>query len=82
MGFASQIIGVISIIGMVIAFIPCLGWLNWFVLPVAFIGLILAIIGINDNDINQKGKAKTGLILCIIVLVLGTIRWVSGGFIF
>lgn len=79
MGKAGFIIGLLSIIGLLIAFIPCLGWMYWAVLPLALLGLIFSIIGFSDPA--DKSQATTGIILCAITLVFGTIRWVLGGFI-
>ena len=78
---ASITLGIISITGMAVAFIPCLGWLNWFVLPVAFAGLIVSVVAtVTSNDYN-KSSSIAGIILCSATLVFGTIRWVLGGFI-
>ena len=38
------IIGFICLIGMLLAFIPLLGWLNWLVVPFAIIGLIIGLV--------------------------------------
>lgn len=83
MGKAGLIMGIIVLIAMIIGYIPCLGWTFWITLPVALIGLILSVIGLisNDNYNESKGPAVTGLILCLITLVFGFIRWAIGGFI-
>ncbi len=74
-------LGIISIAGMLVAFIPCLGWMNWFVLPVAFIGFIISLIHLITSKETYKTPANAGFVLCIITLIFGSIRWVLGGFV-
>jgi hypothetical protein len=78
MGTVSLIIGILVGIGLAIGFIPCLGWFNWFNIPLAIIGLILGIIAMTQGD--NKGIA--GFVICAIVIVLGLVRLVLGGGIF
>lgn len=90
---ASLIIGIIAITGMMIGFIPCLGWFNWFNLPLAVVGLIMGSIDYNnerrvqyDEYGNPMRPATSGLplgiILCSIALVFGFFRLILGGGIF
>lgn len=84
MAKAGLIIGIIVIIALVIGYIPCLGWTFWVTLPVAFIGLILSIIGLIQDDYTakmQRHLAGIGLALNLITLIFGFIRWAAGGFI-
>ncbi len=84
MAKAGLIVGIIVIIAMVIGYIPCLGWTFWVTLPVAFIGLILSIVGLIQDDFyarQQRSLAGVGLALNLITLVFGFIRWAAGGFI-
>lgn len=84
MAKAGLIIGIIVIIAMVIGYIPCLGWTFWVTLPVAFVGLILSVIGLVQDDHaakQQQQSAGIGLALNLITLVFGFIRWAIGGFI-
>jgi hypothetical protein len=36
------IIAVLSVLGMAVAFLPCLGWLNWLNHPFALVGCVFA----------------------------------------
>jgi len=84
MGKGGLIIGIIVIIAMIIGYIPCLGWTFWVTLPVAFVGLILSIVGLiqeTDRYNQNKTPATVGLVLNLITLVFGFIRWAIGGFI-
>ena len=75
MGAVSLIIGILAGIGMAIGFIPCLGWINWFNIPVAAIGLVFGIIATAQGD----GKGIAGLVICAVAIFLGLIRLVLGG---
>ena len=44
MGIVSLIWGILSLLWMLLALIPLLGWGNWFMIPFAVVGAILAII--------------------------------------
>lgn len=65
--------GILSILGMFISFIPLLGWLNWGVIPFAIAGMIISIIAIASAR-GGKGLAVTGATLCLIAIILGTLR--------
>jgi len=66
-------------IWMVIAFIPLLGWGNWFLIPFAALGAVIAAIGIAMTSPGNRGRAKTGLVLNGIVIVVGVFRLAIGG---
>ena len=61
------------------AFIPLLGWGNWFMIPFATVGAILAAIGIALTDPDKRGRAKAGLILNVVAIAVGAARLVLGG---
>lgn len=78
MGFISLIWGILAMLFMLVALIPLLGWLNWLVIPFAGIGAILAGIGIMLK--GEKGRrAKAGLVLNAIVIVVALVRLGMGG---
>ncbi|RDZ26388.1 hypothetical protein [Lysobacter silvisoli] len=79
MGLISLIWGIVAMIWMVIALIPLLGWGNWFLIPFAAIGAIIAAIGILFTREQHRGRAKAGLVLNAIVIVVGVIRLSMGG---
>jgi hypothetical protein len=72
LNLASILIGIVTLIGVVIAFIPLLGWLNWFVLPIAVVGLAL----------GAASSSNAGRNLCIVVVVVGVLRLMLGGGLF
>ena len=79
MGLISVLWGVVAMIWMVLALIPLLGWGNWFLIPFAAVGAIIAAIGILFTRTQNRGRAKTGLLLNGIVIVVGIIRLSLGG---
>jgi hypothetical protein len=79
MGLISLLWGIVSICWMVLAFIPLLGWGNWFLIPFASIGALIAAVGIAVTAPGNRGRAKTGLILNGIAILVGIMRLQLGG---
>ncbi|KQZ56908.1 MULTISPECIES: hypothetical protein [unclassified Lysobacter] len=79
MGLISLIWGILAMIWMVIALIPLLGWGNWLLIPFAAVGAIIAAVGILFTRETKRGRAKAGLVLNAIVIVVGIVRLSMGG---
>ncbi|MCG8275282.1 hypothetical protein [Stenotrophomonas sp. NLF4-10] len=79
MGLISLIWGIVALLWMLLAFIPLLGWGNWFLIPFATVGAIIAAIGLLFTHAGKHGRARTGLLLNGIVIVVGVIRLSLGG---
>ena len=79
MGLMSLLWGIVAMIWMVIALIPLLGWGNWLLIPFAAVGAIIAAIGIAFTSPGNRARAKTGLVLNGIVIVVGIVRLGIGG---
>lgn len=79
MGVISLLWGIVAMIWMVIALIPLLGWGNWFLIPFAAVGAIVAAIGIMLTRAESRGRAKAGLILNVIVIAVAVFRLSLGG---
>ncbi|HEX9871312.1 MAG TPA: hypothetical protein VGC99_22460 [Candidatus Tectomicrobia bacterium] len=69
MNILSSIIGLVALILALVGFIPLLGWLNWFVIPLAVVGLVLGLL-------SQKTSGRN---VNLVVLALAIIRLVLGG---
>ena len=82
MGLISVLWGVVAMIWMVLALIPLLGWGNWFLIPFAAVGAIIAAIGMLFTSNAKTGRARTGLLLNGIVIVVAIVRLGIGGGIF
>ncbi len=79
MGLISLLWGIVAMIWMVLALIPLLGWGNWFLIPFAAVGAIIAAIGVLFTRSEKRGRAKTGLVLNGIVIVVAVVRLGIGG---
>ncbi len=73
------IVGILSILGMLLGFIPCLGAFNWINIPFAVIGLVVSIVAYGKEDGTSKSNAMAGIIMCSIAMVLGFVRLIVGG---
>jgi hypothetical protein len=69
MNILSVFIGITALIAALVGFIPLLGWLNWFVLPVAVIGLVFGLLSRNNNGRNIN----------LVVLAIALFRLFVGG---
>jgi hypothetical protein len=68
----SLAIGIISIVPVLLALLPLLGWANWFILPLPVVGAI----------IGSLAYGKAGRNLNLIVLGVAVLRLFLGGGIF
>ena len=76
----SLIWGILSIIGMIVGFIPCLGSLNWLNIPFSVLGLILSVVALTQvHEGQSKGNAIVGIVLCSIAVLFGFMRLALGG---
>jgi len=68
----SILIGLAALLLMIPALIPFLGWLNWFIVPVALIGA----------GVGALSRSTGGRNFCLGVAALGMLRlFLGGGFI-
>lgn len=72
LGIIGIIIGVICLILSAVAFIPLLGWFNWFIIPAAVIGLVFGILA-------RKNAGVVAIILCSAAIIIGIFRLALGG---
>lgn len=79
MGLISLLWGIFALLWMLLALIPFLGWGNWFLIPFAAIGAIIAAIGIATTAREHRGRAKAGLVINVIVIVVAVVRLNLGG---
>ncbi len=68
----SLIIGAVALLLAIPAFIPLLGWLNWFIIPLAILGLGLGV----------ASRRKSGRNLNLVVIIIAILRLMLGGGIF
>ena len=79
MQLLSLIWGILAIIGMIVAFFPCLGSLNWLNIPFSGIGLLISIIALaTAKEGSKKGGSIAGIVCCGIAILFGIIRLIAG----
>ncbi len=69
LNFLSILLGLVSLIIVIPATIPLLGWANWFALPLIVIGVV----------VGQMSSSNGGRNFCLIVLLIAAIRLSLGG---
>jgi hypothetical protein len=69
MNILSTIVGLVALLIALVGFIPLLGWLNWFVVPLAVVGLVLGLMS----------RQTSGRNINLVVLALAAIRLALGG---
>lgn len=65
----SFLLGILSLVIVIPATIPLLGWANWFALPLIAAGVIA----------GQLSSHRSGRNFCLIVLLIAVIRLSLGG---
>ena len=66
---ASLIIGLVALVLAIVAFIPLLGWANWFIIPLAIIGAVVGMVS----------RSTGGRNLNLFVILIGIVRLMLGG---
>ena len=82
MGLISVLWGILAMVWMVLALIPVIGITNWLLIPFAAVGALIAAVGILFTASPNRGRAKTGLLLNLVVMVVAVVRLGLGGGIF
>jgi hypothetical protein len=78
MQFLGFILGITGIIGWSISLLPPLAWINWIFLPIALAGLVFSIIGMIVS-FHHRGLGIAGIVICLTVIALGTLRLLGRG---
>jgi hypothetical protein len=68
----SILIGLVALIPALVAFLPLFGWLYWFIIPIAVVGL----------GIGVMSSGNAGRNLNLVVILVGLARLVIGHGIF
>ena len=66
----SFLLGILSLVIVIPATIPFLGWANWLALPLIVIGIIVG---------QLSSTSKAGRNFCLIVLLIAVVRLSLGG---
>jgi hypothetical protein len=65
----AYLVGLVSLVIVIPAQIPFLGWANWFALPLIVVGIILGALSSKDGGRN----------FCLVVLLIAGVRLMIGG---
>lgn len=65
-------VGSLALVAALFAFLPLLGWANWFIIPLAVVGLVIGL----------ASSQRSGRNLNLVVIVVGVLRLSLGGGIF
>jgi VIT1/CCC1 family predicted Fe2+/Mn2+ transporter len=60
MGLISIVWGLFAVLWMLLALVPLLGWGNWFLIPFAAVGLVIAALGMVFSRSGHRSRAKPG----------------------
>ena len=72
----SLVWGILAVLGMTVAIIPCFGALNYLNIPFAACGLLFSILASIVS--SKKELAVAVCILCTVAILLGAVRLVLG----
>lgn len=64
----SLAIGAVAVIPLLLALMPLLGWMNWFILPLPVVGLI----------VGMLSRGRAGRNLNLVVLIVAVVRLTIG----
>ncbi len=69
LNIVSILVGLLTLVLGLIAFIPLLGWMNWFVIPIGIVGAV----------IGMLSSATSGRNLNIVLVIIFALRLSLGG---
>lgn len=69
LNIVSILIGLVTLVLGLVAFVPLLGWLNWLVIPVGIVGAA----------VGALSSSKGGRNLNLVLIVIFTLRLILGG---
>ena len=79
MGLISVLWGIVAMLWMLLALVPLLGWANWLLIPFAAVGAVIAAIGMLFSGPGKGSRAKAGLLLNGLVILVAVVRLHLGG---
>jgi hypothetical protein len=65
----AYLVGLVSLVIVIPAQIPLLGWANWLALPLIVVGIVLGALSSKDGGRN----------FCLVVLLIAALRLMLGG---
>ena len=74
----SLIWGVLTLLGMLIEFLPRFGAIDWINMPFAIIGVMISSAALGRSREEPKGMSIAGLVCCTLAVLVGMIRLTLG----
>lgn len=75
-----QTLSTVALCLMCVGLIPCLGWLNWFTIPIGGISAVISLIALlTDQNSSSRNSAVIGLVMGVVAAGVGTFRLLIGG---
>lgn len=78
MHIVSLVWGIVAVLGMLVGSMPLFGALNWLNIPFAGVGAIVSGVALSRSPANNRTMVITGLVCCVIAMMLGSVRLVLG----
>lgn len=69
LNIASILVGIVALLLAIPSTIPLLGWGNWFVLPIAVVGI----------GLGALSRSNGGRNFCLVVFAIAVVRLMLGG---
>jgi hypothetical protein len=69
LNIASILVGIVALVLAIPSAIPLLGWGNWFVLPIAVVGI----------GLGALSRSNHGRNFCLVVFAIACVRLMLGG---
>lgn len=79
MGLLSLLWGILALVWMVLALLPVVGITNWLLIPFAALGALLAAVGLLFTRRERNARAKAGLAINLLVILVAVWRLGLGG---
>ena len=72
--------GILSFVFLAVGIFPCLGWLNWFIIPFALMGGVFSFIAYKKTIAPESPlAAQVAIAMNSVVVLVGSLRLFVGG---
>ena len=84
MSISSLTLLFLSAVLTLLGLFPCLGWINWVAIPLAFVTVVVGTMGLASDKDPQTGAARgrpahlMAVIFGLVLGAVGTLRWMVG----
>ena len=85
MGSSSMLLMVLAGMTTGVGLVPCLGWMNWFAVPLSLACATVGVVGLVQDRENAGGPQRnvtlhtTALVVGVVLASVGSLRFLVGG---